>query len=222
MAVLLERSAWGRSNETALRELINKLPLGTVDLHWIEAGATNIDATLQQLLSSGVRSVVMVVNNMEARAVVQAMAKQENPVPIFSHWGLVGGDFFVPMHTALKKVDLRFVQSLLMTDAHARPSVNAFLQRYQKRYQLNEQEMIPSLIGSAHAYDLTHLLALAVKQAGSTERAAIRHALEALPRYNGVVRSYHPPFSKERHDALDHTQLRLARFDEQGRIVAAE
>jgi len=222
MAVLLERSAWGRSNETALRELINKLPLGTVDLHWIEAGATNIDATLQQLLSSGVRSVVMVVNSMEARAVVQAMAKQENPVPIFSHWGLVGGDFFVPMHTALKKVDLRFVQSLLMTDAHARPTVNAFLQRYQKRYQLNEQEMIPSLIGSAHAYDLTHLLALAVKQAGSTERAAIRHALEALPRYNGVVRSYHPPFSKERHDALDHTQLRLARFDEQGRIVAAE
>ena len=67
-----------------------------------------------------------------------------------------------------------------------------------------------------------HLLALAVGQAQSADREAIRNALERLPPYRGVMKTYRPAFSAQSHDALDRSLLRLARFDARGRIVAAE
>ena len=49
-----------------------------------------------------------------------------------------------------------------------------------------------------------------------------RIAQAALASYPGVLRDYNPPFTAERHDALERGQLRLARFDARGRIVSAE
>ena len=68
----------------------------------------------------------------------------------------------------------------------------------------------------AHAYDFTHLLALAIKRAGSTDREAIRRALEQLPRHDGLVRRYQPAFTAERHEALSEDQVFLARFGSDG------
>jgi branched-chain amino acid transport system substrate-binding protein len=74
-------------------------------------------------------------------------------------------------------------------------------------------------IGTAQAYDLIHLLALAVKQANSLDRTAIRDALEHLGPYAGLLRQYNPPFTVDKHDALDITDLRLARYDTDGTII---
>lgn len=222
VAVLLERSAWGRSNEAALQALIAKLPAGKVELVWLDAGDPNINSTIDALVSNGLGALVMVANPLESRIIIQAMARQAKPVPIFSHWGLTGGDFFTPMHTALQNVDLRFVQSILIGEGRAHPKLGNFLARYRERYSLAPDAVVPSPIGSVHAYDLTHLFARAVSQAKSADRQAIRNALESLPRHNGVLRDYNPPFSAEQHDALDRNLLYLARFNDRGHIVLAE
>jgi len=47
-----------------------------------------------------------------------------------------------------------------------------------------------------------HLLARAIDKAGSTDRVAIRDALEKLRPYEGLVRRYDKPFTPEGHDAL--------------------
>ena len=78
---------------------------------------------------------------------------------------------------------------------------------------------IPSALGIAQAYDLVRLLALAIQQAGSTDRAAIRAALEALPPYEGVVRRYAPAFTANRHEGLSRDDLLLTRFDRKGRLL---
>lgn len=222
VAVLLERSAWGRSNEAALQALIAKLPAGKVELVWLDAGDPNINSTIDALVSNGLGALVMVANPLESRIIIQAMARQAKPVPIFSHWGLTGGDFFTPMHSALQNVDLRFVQSILIGEGRAHPKLGNFLARYRERYSLAPDAVVPSPIGSVHAYDLTHLFARAVSQAKSADRQAIRNALESLPRHNGVLRDYNPPFSAEQHDALDRNLLYLARFNDRGHIVLAE
>jgi branched-chain amino acid transport system substrate-binding protein len=61
-----------------------------------------------------------------------------------------------------------------------------------------------------------------VTRAGAPDRGAIRNALESGLSYSGVMREYRPAFTPERHDALDRSQLKLARFDGRGRIVPAD
>jgi C4-dicarboxylate-binding protein DctP len=220
--ILLARSSWGRSNEAALKSSLEKLPAGSAEIVWLEASNTQIDEKIDALVNGGMSSMLLVASSNEVRQVVKAMARQAKPVPIFSHWSLSGDDFFIPMQTALQKVDLRFVQTVLINEAQTYPKLGAFLNRYRKRYQLEAESPIPALIASVHAYDLTHLLALAVKRAKSSDRVAIRAALESLPRYSGLFKDYNPAFTRDRHDALDRSYLRLARYDERGHIVSAE
>jgi tripartite ATP-independent transporter DctP family solute receptor len=221
VSILLERSAWGRSSEAALLPLLQQLPAGRAEIEWINVADPGIAARIAALANGNTHALLLVTNAAESRVIVNAMAQQPKPLPIFAHWGLTGADFWGQTQAALRTVDLRFVQTALMDD-HANPRLKHFTASYRTRFGLDGDTPIPSPLGSANAYDLTHLLARAVARAKTTERAAIRNALESLPNHAGVLREYAPAFSPERHDALDRGTLRLARFDEGGRIVAAD
>jgi len=73
-------------------------------------------------------------------------------------------------------------------------------------------------VGFAHAYDLTHLLARAITKAGSSERSAVRKAMEQSDSYDGLVNHYQHPFTSADHEALDRSQLFLGRFDQYGNV----
>jgi tripartite ATP-independent transporter DctP family solute receptor len=221
VVVLLENSVWGRSNEAALRPVIAKLPPNTVTIDWFNGGEPSFEARLATPVYRDASAIVLVANSIESQLVLQASARQEKPLPIFAHWALTGADFWTQTRMTLQKSKLYFVQSILIDDKQTHPKLPAFVKRYRQRYGLGPDDAIPSPTGTAHAYDLTHLLARAVTQARSTDRAAIRNALESLPPYAGLVRDYKPAFTKDRHEALDSALLKLARFDERGRIVLA-
>jgi ABC-type branched-subunit amino acid transport system substrate-binding protein len=70
-----------------------------------------------------------------------------------------------------------------------------------------------------HAYDLTHLLALAIEKAGSTDRAAIRTALENLGSYQGLAINTKRPFTPENHDALGQEYIFMAKYREDGVLI---
>jgi branched-chain amino acid transport system substrate-binding protein len=54
-----------------------------------------------------------------------------------------------------------------------------------------------------HGYDSVQLMAAAMKQAGSTDGAAVKAALEDLRApVAGVLKTYEKPFSKTDHEAL--------------------
>lgn len=76
--------------------------------------------------------------------------------------------------------------------------------------------------GFAHAYDLVKILSEAVKKAGRIDRDAIRDALELLPEYRGLSRTFNPVFTTKRHEALDPSGYFLAKFDSEGIVVAVE
>ncbi len=86
-------------------------------------------------------------------------------------------------------------------------------------YKVDHVGKIFAPSGTAHAYDLVHLLAIAIKNAGSLDRPAIRGALEQIKKYEGVVKSYRPPVTPQRHDALDQSSFFLARYDQNGFII---
>ena len=78
---------------------------------------------------------------------------------------------------------------------------------------------ITSPVGTAHAYDLVHILKRAISKAGTINRSAVRDALETVGQHNGLVRSYDPVFTRNRHDALDVSDFRMARYGKNGAIV---
>jgi len=83
-------------------------------------------------------------------------------------------------------------------------------------------EDIQGAVGVAHAYDLTHILARAIDLAGSTDRRAVRDALERVGSYHGLVKDYAPPFTPARHEALGQEQLLMARYRADGVLVPAQ
>jgi branched-chain amino acid transport system substrate-binding protein len=99
------------------------------------------------------------------------------------------------------------------------PAARRVLAALRERYGITGAEAVKSPVGVAHAYDLMHLLAQAIDWAGSTDRAAVRTALENLGPYDGLVRHYDHPFSPERHDALSPAEVFMARFTADDRIL---
>ena len=57
------------------------------------------------------------------------------------------------------------------------------------------------------------LLGLAIAKAGSTDGAAIRAGLLAIPRFQGLIKTYEQPFTEANHDALDERDYVMVRYN---------
>lgn len=220
LGVLLPNIAWGRSNHDALKAMAPKHGISLSAVEWYNWGG---DATLMQhylsLRQAGAQAVFLVANEREGAFFVRELAKlpAAQRLPVISHWGITGGDFPKMCGDALDQVNLRVVQTYAFSQAR-NERAKRLAASAQHRFSVEHPDNIPSPVGIAHAYDLIHLLALAINRAGSADRAAIRDALEKLPAHDGVVKRYGPAFSSQRHEALSETDLFFSRYGAGGRL----
>lgn len=219
--LLLTNTAWGRSNLAAADRFAatNKSPaiVGTAWYNWQEQSLVD---RYRKLVEAGAQAIVLVANDDEAALLVREVAQlpAAQRVPIISHWGVTGGRFFAEAGPALKTVDFSVIQTFSFF--HARPAaLKRFMAAARRHGGIERIEDIQSPVGVAHAYDMTHILAKAIALAGSTDRAAVRDALERVPRHDGLIQLYAPPFTRERHEALGPQQLLMARYREDGVLV---
>ncbi|SCZ59314.1 DctP family TRAP transporter solute-binding subunit [Thiohalomonas denitrificans] len=217
-AILLENSVWGRSSLKAMREALAKRGHTFAHTESFNRGETEFAPYLTRIEQSGADVIVMVTNPHEGQLIVDVLAQRTAPLPLFSHWGITGGDFWSANREALEQIDLTFFQTFSFLEPRG-PASAHLASRYKERYAVSSDRKILAPAGVAHAYDLVHLLAAAIEQAGSSDRAAVRDALERLKRHDGAVKRYSPPFTPERHDALGPRDYRMARFAEDGAII---
>ena len=64
--------------------------------------------------------------------------------------------------------------------------------------------------------------AKAINLAGSTERRAVRDALEKVREHQGLIKLYKPPFTPTRHEALGPAELLMARYSREGVLLPAQ
>jgi len=226
LGLLLERTGWGRSNEKAMTKAIASQGLRNVGVEWFNWGVNDLTAAIGRLRASGADALLLVANPAEGILAVKNLAAlpKSARIPIVSHWGITGGDFFRSVGPDnLAKVDLTFLQTYSF-QRPTRPARAAVVTKaYFRRFNdAKTAEDIFSPVGTAHAYDIVHLLARAITKAGLLNRADVRDALERLGPYAGLVRDYAPPFTPLRHDALDASDFTMARFDAKGRIMPVE
>jgi len=221
IGLLLTNTSWGRSNaEAAERALGANRGMKIVGTSWYNWRDASLLANYQQLRAAGAQAIVLVANDDEAARLVQEIAAlpKEQRLPILSHWGVTGGDFAKQAGPALQQVDLSVIQTFSFWNADP-ARVRRFLASAAKVSKVTRIEDIKGPVGAAHAYDLTHILALAITQAGSTDRRLVRDALEKLPAYSGLVKHYAQPFTAARHEALGPGELLLARYRADGVLV---
>lgn len=223
VGLLLTNTSWGRSNLAATDRYaaIQDTPK-VVATAWYNWQERSLIEPYRKLLAAGAQAVLLVANDDEAATLVREMAAlpPEQRVPVLSHWGVTGGRFFAEAGPHLKDVDFSVVQTFSFFRARKEP-----LERFMataRKLGIQRIEDIESPVGVAHAYDMTHILAKAINLAGSTDRAAIREALEKVPLHDGLVRRYAPPFTPTRHEALTPNELLMARYRDDGVIVPAE
>lgn len=224
LGLLFERTGWGRSNEKAFAKAADELGIKLTGVQWLNWGAKDLTAQIKMLKADGAEAVMLVANPREGVIAVKNMASlpADQRLPIISHWGITGGRFAEGVGEDLQKVNLSVLQTMSFMNPPRPDKAASFLARYYKMYKdTSKPEDIRAGVGAAHAYDLMHLLGLAVKQAGSLDRARVRDALEAVKHYKGLVRVYNPPFSPSRHDALSEADFSLARYGANGILVPA-
>ena len=220
VGLLLVNNGWGRSNHRALIDELKQRSLEAVSIQWFDWGEMSHQNKIDALYQDGAEVIIYVGNSVEAVSFIRQLAIKQPPVPVISHWGITGGDFEQLAGDVLHKVDLRVLQTFSFInnkDKRAR----AIVDRYREKYQVNSVRDIIAPTGTAHAYDLMHLLALAIKKANSIDTDKVRDALENISVYQGLVRNYSPPFTKTDHDALDRSDFFLSRY-QNGRLVPLE
>lgn len=221
VGLLLTNTSWGRSNLAAAEKYLEasdgpKL----VQTAWYNWRDTTLIAKYQKLLQAGAEAIVLVANDDEAAVLVREVAAlpPEQRIPLISHWGITGGEFVKQAGPALNEVDLSVIQTFSFFNADKK-SLERFMRTISRISRIRSIEDIDAPVGVAHAYDAMHILAKAIELAGTTERAAVRDALEKVREHRGLVKHYKPPFTPTRHEALSADELLMARYRQDGVLV---
>ncbi len=220
--LLLWRTGWGRSNEAAMMAAMKDAGIEPAGVEWFNTSERDLSDQIERLHLNGADVIMLVASPSDGLNAVEAMAARpkDHRRPIISHWGITGGDFFAMGREAIEDVDLTFLQTYSFFEPPFPEKSEKFYEQYCAQFgPCDSRADIASPVGTAHAYDLVHLLKAAIERAGAIDRAAVRDAMEKLQRHEGLVRIYNPPFTPVRHDALDASDFRLCRFGENGEIM---
>lgn len=221
VGLLLTNTSWGRSNLAAAEKFVaSNKDIRIVQTAWYNWRDQTLVARYKALRNAGAQAIVLVANDDEAAVLVRevaALPKAER-MPILSHWGVTGGEFTRQAGPALHQVDFSVIQTFSFFKAD-KERLSHFMRNLAAVSPIRRIEDIQGPVGVAHSYDLMHILAKAINQAGSTDRKAVRDALEKLRTHRGLVKSYAPPFTPARHEALDARELLMARYRSDGVLV---
>ncbi len=223
VGLLLLNTSWGRSNLAAAEKYIRGVKnQQIVDTVWYNTRDATLIKQYQKLTDAGAKAVLLVANDEGAILVREVAALPPGQrVPILSHWGITGGEFVKNTGAALQEVDVSVIQTFSFFSADKQ-----VLARFMKTAELTggikRIEDIHAPANVAHAYDLMHILAKAINLARSTERSAIRDALEKVSEHRGLIKLYKPPFTPTRHEALGPAELLMARYNREGVLVPAQ
>ncbi|HLX29415.1 MAG TPA: ABC transporter substrate-binding protein [Casimicrobiaceae bacterium] len=208
--LILINNPWGESNEKGLTEQAKHLGITLAGVEKFEDRDVDVVPQLTRLKNAGADALILVANAAPGAQVMKARERMGWKVPVISHWGVSGGRF--PELAGPTAGDVVFVQTYSFF-GDQKPTGRKVLSELEKQYKISGPEGIISPVGVADAYDAMHLVALAIKKAGSTSGDAVRKALLDIDQYQGLIKTYHKPFSDQNHDALSPDDYIFVRFE---------
>lgn len=216
IGLLMLNTSWGRSTKKGVESYIARKPgitiAGTQWINWDDKEDSML-AKVQQLRVAGAQAIVLTANAEETATLTKVMLKLPlaERLPIASHWGVTGGKLPDMESKDFYQLDFAVVQTYTFIGQKSLAAARVIVAQNLMAGGTSARSIV-SPVGVAHAYDLTHILAKAINLAGSTDRKAVRNALEKVPAYAGLIKKYAPPFTPARHDALSESDVFMARY----------
>lgn len=172
IALLLEQTGWGRSNERSMTAALGARGLRPLTIQWFHWGTRDMTPQIRAAVDAGADVIMLVANAPEGAVALTAVATlpPEQRLPIIAHWGITGGNFFQQAGRNLEKVDLVFLQTYSFLDPPFPERAKKVVQAYGQKFPACQSAQdIFAPAGTAHAWDLIHLLAMAVEKAGTLD-----------------------------------------------------
>ena len=200
-AILADATAYGEAGLKAFQEQARQAGLELVAEERFKIGDQDMSAQVRRAKGAGAQALVVWGIGPELAAIAKNKEALGWKVPMLGSWTFSMRNFIELSGKAGEGALMpqTFIQDL------GSSSKNSFLLAYKRAFNTDR---IPSPMSAAQGYDGMHLLYLAIRQANSTDGPKIKEALENLKtRYQGVITSYHKPFSREDHDAITQNML---------------
>lgn len=217
-AILVENSTWGRRNLDRFQKYFSQSGIRIATAIVYNRGQKTFKKELLEVDAAGADSLLMVANSKEGSIIIRELTESPRPLPVISHWGIQGGTFFEDTQDALSEINLQFIQSFNFNTHRNFQSIK-LKKSYMKDYVITGENDIKAHAGIAQAYDLVKILAIAIRQAGTTDRSQVKLALENLPAYDGVIKRFKRVFTAKNHEALSENDYFMARFDFNGQVI---
>lgn len=221
IALLMERTTWGRSNEKAISEACLQRGLEPVAIEWLNWGERDLSRQVERIAAADADVILLVCNSPEGAIAMKEIAclhKETRPI-VVSHWGIATNRFYELAADDLPDVDFTFLQTFSFDNSESNPRAKQVLANYRNHFHhCPAAARLKAPVGTAQAYELVMMLAQAVRNTNQLEPTAVVRALEALQDYSGLIRHYQRPFASDHHDALTVDDFFLAEFDHEGAI----
>lgn len=247
IALLLERTGWGKSNYASMTEALKQLDCPAIDVQWFNwnIGINTAKNIIRKIKATGADCIMLVANSREGKvfAMAMSMLEKDKQLPIRSHWGITGGDFPEVIDSHLRsELDLKFIQtsfsfmSAEIVDNSEHPIANQVLGMAMRLFpeEIQKASDIKAPTGFIHAYDLTKLLIAAISQVKLSgdikkDRISLRASLEnIIDPVQGLIKVYATPFheysseNRDAHEALNASDYRMAVYGQDNEILLLE
>lgn len=191
---LTETTGYGQGGLKDLQEIAALQGLNVVANEKFNVNDTDMTSQLGKLKAAGVDTALVWAQGTPIGQLMRSMEKIDYFPVVLTSWAADNLSFINASGPALAEKPI-----FLRTVSEARsPAQQKFFDRIRAKIDADS-----AFSFAVHGYDATMLLALAIKQAGTTDGAKVREALEDLKApFDGYAKSYSKPFGRTEHDAL--------------------
>jgi branched-chain amino acid transport system substrate-binding protein len=232
-------SGWGRSNlprlEQAFADADREKPKAFMfDTGLGDAGAR---AIVENVAAEKADCAIIVGNLPEEAKLLNELHSAGTQIRIFSHWGILLGDFVGLVPAQVRNfLDFQFIQTCAL---QREKEGNEVLKQLMKTPPTKELEGktsladIPSAVGFVNAFDMAKILIEAGRSLPAEgdirhHRRSLITALENLDTpVDGILKRHERPFASyspeapDAHEALDQSDLCMARFSNDDHVMIA-
>lgn len=194
VGLMAETTGYGQGGLKDMQELAEKQGIKIVATEHFGVADTDMTSQLNKMKAAGVDTVVVWAQGTPIAQLVRSMEKINYFPLTLTSWAADNITFYDAAGKNLAEKPI-FMRTVSETKT---PAQQKFYDRVGSKLKA------PSAFSFAlHGYDSVMLYAAAVKQANSTDGAAVRQALEDLKApVEGLLKTYNKPFSKTNHEAL--------------------
>lgn len=196
VAVFHDTTAYGQQGRDFLVAELIKVGVKPVHVEGFPLGVKDLGAALGKAKAAGAQAILSYTVGPELAVIANGRARLNWNVPMIGSWPLSWTNFLQPAGAHAEGA--RMPQTFIEAPINSRRT--EFILAYIGRSKVSRMS---SAISAAQGYDSILILAAALRQAGSTDGAKLRAALENLEeRIPGVVTTYEQPFTAQDHEAI--------------------